>query len=52
MEIRCDSRNSQSYRVAERAGFVLEGILRNERCDDEGFLRDTMVFSKVRGVEF
>lgn len=52
IEIRCDSRNTQSARVAERSGFVLEGILRNDACDVDGAIRDTMVFSKVRGVEF
>ncbi|MBY0011704.1 GNAT family N-acetyltransferase [Paenibacillus typhae] len=52
IEIRCDSRNVQSARVAERCGFTLEGILRNDKCDVEGLLRDTMIFSKVRGVEY
>jgi RimJ/RimL family protein N-acetyltransferase len=52
IEIRCDSRNVRSARVAERLHFTLEGILRNEECDVNGSLRDTMVFSKVRGVEF
>lgn len=52
IEIRCDSRNVQSARVAERCGFTLEGILRNDKCDVEGLLRDTMIFSRVRGVEY
>ncbi|NEW05342.1 GNAT family N-acetyltransferase [Paenibacillus sp. SYP-B3998] len=52
IEIRCDARNARSARVAERLGFTLEGILRNETCDEDGSLRDTMVFAKVRGVEF
>lgn len=52
IEIRCDSRNVRSAKVAERLGFSLEGVLRNDRCDVDGFLRDTMVFSKIRGVEF
>jgi RimJ/RimL family protein N-acetyltransferase len=52
IEIRCDSRNTRSAKVAERSGFTLEGILRNDKCDVNGALRDTMVFSKVRGVEF
>ncbi|MFD1954838.1 GNAT family N-acetyltransferase [Paenibacillus thailandensis] len=52
VEIRCDSRNVRSARVAERAGFVLEGILRKKSCAVDGSLRDTMVFSKVRGSEF
>ncbi|GAB2720888.1 GNAT family N-acetyltransferase [Paenibacillus thermoaerophilus] len=52
IEIRCDSRNTRSARVAERLGFTLEGILRNHERDTEGALRDTMVFAKVRGAEF
>ncbi|MCY9698313.1 GNAT family N-acetyltransferase [Paenibacillus alginolyticus] len=52
IEIRCDGRNARSSRVAERLGFTLEGILRNDKCNVDGSLRDTMVFSKVRGVEF
>ncbi|MEK4324564.1 GNAT family N-acetyltransferase [Paenibacillus sp. FSL R7-0297] len=52
LEIRCDSRNTQSARVAERAGFTLEGILRNDKLDVQGALRDNMIYSKVRGVEY
>lgn len=52
IEIRCDSRNLRSAKTAERSGFTLEGILRNDTCDVDGSLRNTMVFSKVRGVEY
>jgi RimJ/RimL family protein N-acetyltransferase len=52
IEIRCDSRNNRSIRVAEHSGFTMEGILRNEKCDIKGSLRDTTIFSKVRGIEF
>ena len=52
IEIRCDDRNERSARVAERLGFNLEGTLRNEKCDVDGSLRNTMIFSRVRGVEF
>ncbi|GIP33937.1 GNAT family N-acetyltransferase [Paenibacillus sp. J2TS4] len=51
VEIRCDARNDLSRRVAERCGFTLEGILRREDTDVNGLPRDTMVFSKVRGIE-
>jgi RimJ/RimL family protein N-acetyltransferase len=52
IEIRCDSRNLASARVAEKAGFTMEGILRNEKRSVDGSLRDTMLFAKVRGIEF
>lgn len=52
IEIRCDGRNLRSARVAERLGFTLEGILRQDKCAEDGSLRDTMIFSKVRGIEF
>lgn len=52
IEIRCDSRNLRSAQVAERLGFTKEGILRSEKCDVNGIIRDTVVFSKVRGAEF
>ncbi|OAZ42095.1 GNAT family N-acetyltransferase [Paenibacillus polymyxa] len=52
LEILCDSRNTRSAKVAERAGFTLEGILRNVECDEEGNMVHHMVFAKVRGVEF
>ena len=52
IEIRCDSRNTRSIRVAERLGFTNEGFLRNEKCDVNGILRDTIIFAKIRGVEF
>lgn len=52
LEIRCDARNRNSAKVAERAGYTLEGILRRTGRDPDGVLVDTMVFAKVRGVEF
>lgn len=52
IEIRCDSLNSRSSKVAERAGFTLEAVLRSEARDVKGALRDTMIYAKVRGEEF
>ena len=47
VEIRCDERNQRSRRVAQRAGYQLEGILRNDERDHHGDLRSTCVFSQV-----
>ena len=47
LEIRCDSRNLPSARVAERAGFQLEGELRNNELDTSGHLRNTLVYAMI-----
>jgi RimJ/RimL family protein N-acetyltransferase len=51
VEIRMDADNAPSRRVAERAGFTLEGILRRDTLTPDGRLRDTCVYSRVRGAE-
>ncbi|QIN82281.1 GNAT family N-acetyltransferase [Rubrobacter tropicus] len=45
VEILCDPLNRPSARVAERAGFRLEGELRNESVGTDGSIRNTLVFS-------
>lgn len=45
-----DDKNVASWKLAERAGFELEGILRNERRNLVGELRDTRVYSRVSRV--
>ncbi len=47
LEIYCDTDNEPSRKVAERAGFVLEGRLRNTRLDAHGEPGDSFVFSLV-----
>jgi RimJ/RimL family protein N-acetyltransferase len=42
-----DETNIASWRLAERAGFELEGILRNDRRNLSGGLRNTRVYSRV-----
>ncbi|MCB9451270.1 MAG: GNAT family N-acetyltransferase [Anaerolineaceae bacterium] len=49
VEIRCDVRNERSAAVARRAGFRLDGCLRHDARGARGELRDTYVFSKIRG---
>ena len=44
VEIQTDDLNERSWRVAERLGFRLEGVLRNE-CREAGGLRDTRVYA-------
>ena len=49
VELRCDSLNTRSIAVAERAGYTLEGRLRNDfSSTDKTTLRDTLVFSLLR----
>jgi RimJ/RimL family protein N-acetyltransferase len=45
VQLRTDSNNAKSRRVAERAGFQLEGILRNDSKATDGKSRDTCMFS-------
>ncbi|MGV3724384.1 MAG: GNAT family N-acetyltransferase [Actinomycetota bacterium] len=47
LEIRCDALNLPSLRVAERAGFELEGTLRNGDLRLDGSLEDTRVYSMI-----
>ena len=51
VEIRMDDGNERSWRVAERAGFRLEGVLRGNRLTPGGELRDTRVYAWTQGVE-
>jgi RimJ/RimL family protein N-acetyltransferase len=46
-----DANNLASRRVAERAGFTFEGVLRQDNVTPAGEQRDTCVYSRVRGVE-
>jgi ribosomal-protein-serine acetyltransferase len=49
VEIRCDTRNIASRRVAEKAGFTLEGILKNHAQDiqDKTLWIDDCVYARV-----
>jgi Acetyltransferase (GNAT) domain len=47
VEIRCDSLNHPSVRVAQRAGFRLEGELHNNEVGTDGSARDTLIFALI-----
>ena len=51
VEVRMDDNNERSWRVAQRAGFELEGVLCSDSLTPHGESRDTRVYAKVRGVE-
>ena len=51
VEIRTDDGNSASWKVAERAGFTLEALLRGDSLTPAGEVRSTRVYARVRGIE-
>lgn len=48
IEIRTDPRNIASAAIPERLGFILEGVLRNQKRDPQGQLRDTAIYALTR----
>ncbi len=48
IEIRVDDRNVRSWRIPERLGLTLEGILRNASRDVNGQLCDTRLYATTR----
>jgi RimJ/RimL family protein N-acetyltransferase len=51
VEIRIDDRNVASWRLAERAGFTLEALLRFDSVSPAGEPRSTRIYARVRGAE-
>lgn len=51
VEVRMDDANDRSWRVAERAGFTLEAVMRFDSVDPSGMPRSTRVYARVRGAE-
>lgn len=47
VELRMDDHNERSWRVAERMGFELEGVLRADARNSDGDLRNTRVYAMV-----
>jgi RimJ/RimL family protein N-acetyltransferase len=51
VELRMDDNNERSWKVAERAGFTLEALLRFDAVTPRGEPRSTRVYARVRGAE-
>ena len=51
VEIRMDDNNERSWKVAERAGFTLEALLRLDSVTPGGEPRSTRIYARVRGAE-
>lgn len=47
IEITTDARNAASRRVAEKSGFVLEGVRRHSKRDAAGKLADSCMYARV-----
>ena len=51
VEIRMDDRNVRSWKLAERAGFTLEALLRFDSVTPANEPRSTRIYARVRGAE-
>ena len=51
VEIRMDDANVRSWKLAERAGFTLEALLRFDSATSAGEPRSTRIYARVRGGE-
>ena len=51
VELRMDDANAASWKVAERAGFTLEGVLRDDGLTPAGVVRSTRIYARVRRLE-
>ena len=47
VEVRMDDANERSWKVAKRAGFVFEGVLRSDSLDPLGAVRDTRLYALI-----
>jgi RimJ/RimL family protein N-acetyltransferase len=47
VELWMDDRNERSWRVAERMGFEIEGVLRGDARNNDGSIRNTRVYGLV-----
>jgi RimJ/RimL family protein N-acetyltransferase len=47
VQVKTDSRNTQSQRAVEKLGLVKEGILRKYQTRADGFVRDSVIYSAI-----
>lgn len=47
VEVRMDDTNERSWKIAQRAGFALEGVLRSDSLNPLGAARDTRVYALI-----
>ncbi|MNR66495.1 hypothetical protein D3C85_1900110 [compost metagenome] len=45
VQLKADLRNTRSQAAIERIGAVKEGVLRNHRVLNDGYIRDTVIYS-------
>ncbi|MCH8142976.1 MAG: GNAT family N-acetyltransferase [Proteobacteria bacterium] len=50
VEIRMDDKNERSWRVAERLGFKLEGVIQADARTNAGGLRDTRIYALLNSI--
>ena len=48
VQLKCDARNEASRRAILRIGATFEGVLRKHRVLEDGFVRDTAMYSIIR----
>ncbi|WP_226537409.1 GNAT family N-acetyltransferase [Fictibacillus halophilus] len=48
VQFKTDERNIRSQKAIERLGAVREGILRNEKILEDGFIRNTVLYSIIK----
>lgn len=48
VQLKTDSRNLRSQKAIERIGGVKEGVLRKDRIIDDGYIRDTVIYSILK----
>lgn len=48
VQLKTDSRNLRSQKAIERIGGIKEGVLRKDRIIDDGYIRDTVIYSILK----